>query len=82
MDFIVGILLIVIIVLILINFSSISMSDSKANTSCNKIINTNPNQTVKNNTIPSPLLSNAPSALNKKFNLNEQTYDYSKYFFM
>lgn len=82
MDFIVGILLIVIIILILINFSSISMSDSKANTSCARNVNSNPNQTVQNNTIPSPLLSYAPYALNKKINLNDQAYDYSKYFFM
>jgi len=32
--------------------------------------------------IPSPVQSNAPSALNNKINLNNQTYDYSQYFFI
>ena len=85
MDFIVGILLIIIIILILFNFTSISMSDTKANGSCSRNNNsssTNINKYLQNTNIPSPMLSNPPSALNNKINLNNQTYDYSKYFFM
>ena len=89
MDFIVGILLMIIIILILINFTSISMSDTKANATCSRNSSssssnssTNINKYLQNTNIPSPMLSNPPSALNNKINLNNQTYDYSKYFFM
>lgn len=32
--------------------------------------------------IPQPILASAPSALNNKVNLEQQTYDYHKYFFV
>ena len=32
--------------------------------------------------IPKPILASAPSALNKKVDLEQQTYDYHKYFFI
>ena len=82
MDFLIGILLIIIVMLILYNFSSVSMSNTKPNGSCNS----NPDTTQYNmnnqySNIPSPILSKSPSALNNKVNLNAQAYDYNKYFF-
>jgi hypothetical protein len=81
MDFIVGILIVFIIILILINFSSISISDTKGNT-CSRNNLSLGNQTMNINSIPSPMLSKEPSALNNKLKLNAQTYDYNKYFFL
>jgi len=78
MDFIIGILLVIVIILILINFTSISMSDTINSGTCNS---NNYNYTNQNN-IPSPMLSKDSTALNNKINLNVQTYDYNKYFFM
>ena len=93
MDFIYGILLIIIIIFILINFASVNISNTQVNNqdSQNQTQNQNQNQNflVTNNginslssSIPSPILSGAPLALNKKLNLEEQTYDYKKYFFV
>ena len=83
MDFVVGILLMIIIILFLYNFSSISLSDSTSNGTCNKNVNQNQyNSNRQYNSVPSPVLSKSPSALNNKVNLNAQTYDYSKYFFV
>lgn len=87
MDFIVGILLMIIIIFILINFASVNISDSSNKDLQNQIPNQtqipNQNQTILQNTnIPEPLVSGAPSALNNKLNLEVQTYDYNKYFFM
>ena len=81
MDFIVGILIVFIIILILINFSSVSISDTKGNT-CSRNNLSLGNQTMNINSIPSPMLSKEPSALNNKLKLNAQTYDYNKYFFL
>ena len=91
MDFIIGILLVIVIILILINFTSISMSDTKGGTCSSNNTNSSifggnqyggGNQYVPS--IPSPMLSKEPSALNNKLNINAQTYDYdyNKYFFM
>lgn len=97
MDFLIGILVIVIIILILINFASISVSDNSNINNYSKngyntnfmspfLLNNNMNNynVMKNSSynIPSPVLANAPSALNNKIKLNDQTYDYSKYFYM
>ena len=79
MDFIVGILIVFIIILILINFSSVSISDTKGNT-CSRNNLSLGNMNI--NSIPSPMLSKEPSALNNKLKLNDQTYDYNKYFFL
>jgi len=99
MDFVFGILMFIVIILILINFTSITLSDTKGG-SCNPNSNNsnsifgnifstnqyqNPNLNQYNNPnyyIPSPVQSNAPSALNKKINLNNQTYDYNQHFFI
>ena len=92
MDFIIGILFIIIIIFILINFASVSISNSQSpnnkNTN-NSVVNfLNPyNQgqsmnNLSNGQIPSPMNANSPLALNKQINLEEQTYDYNKYFFV
>ena len=93
MDFIVGILIVIIIILILINFTSDSVTDSSGKTTnslflTNKIINKDKmnqnqmNQNMNQYNIPSPMLSKEPTALNNKLNLNAQTYDYNKYFYL
>jgi hypothetical protein len=92
MDFIVGILVVIIIILILINFTSVSVTDNEGRTSnnlflTNKIMNQdkmnqNMNQNMNQYNIPSPMLSKEPTALNNKLNLNSQTYDYNKYFYL
>ena len=89
MDFLVGILLIIIIILILYNFSSVSVSDNQPNNSSNTfttkyILNMQNNNTPlpSQSQLPSPMLSKEPSALNNKVNLNAQTYDYNKYFYI
>jgi hypothetical protein len=93
MDFIVGILVVIIIILILINFTSVSVTDNEGKTSnslflTNKIINQNQmnqnqmNQNINQCNIPSPVLSKEPTVLNNKLNLNAQTYDYNKYFYL
>ena len=90
MDFIVGILVVIIIILILINFTSVSVTDNEGRTSnslflTNKIINQNQmnqNQNMTQYNIPSPVLSKEPTVLNNKLNLNAQTYDYNKYFYL
>ena len=77
MDFLIGILLIIIVMLILYNFSSISISNTQLNGgTCSSNIST-----TQYSNIPSPILSKSPSALNNKVNLNAQAYDYNKYFF-
>jgi len=88
MDFIIGILLVIVIILILINFTSITISDTKGGT-CSSNTNSSifgGNQygsRIQNGLgIPSPMLSKEPSALNNKLNINAQTYDYNKYFYM
>ena len=85
MDFVVGILLMIIIILILYNFASVSISSNNTNSSKNSNSNRNTNintNATQYNSIPSPVLSKSPSAINNKVNLNAQAYDYKKYFFV
>ena len=42
----------------------------------------NVSNNMPNNKVPQPRNANSPLALNKKINLEEQTYDYNKYFFI
>ena len=98
MDFIIGILLTIVIILVLINFTSVSLSDSNNpnqqqcgnNNSFfsslglggwgnSELVNTGYQQALQP---PQPILASSPSALNKKVNLEQQTYDYHKYFFI
>jgi len=76
MDYIIGILLVIICILILINFASVSISDNQPG------IPLLPSNNYNTSNTPSPVLSRAPSALNNKINLENQTYDYSKYFYV
>jgi len=95
MDFLIGMLVMVLIIILIFNYVSISTSDSKGGTCGNNLLNnniftnnmfgTNQNNNQYQNqsySIPSPIQSNAPSALNKKINLNNYTYDYSQHFFI
>ena len=58
-------------------FSSLGLGGSSNDGSGN-------NGSSVNNTyqIPQPVLASAPSALNNKVNLEQQSYDYHKYFFV
>ena len=108
MDFIYGIILILIIIFMLINFASVTISNKSStqmqydsnqnylyasnNTPYNNMPYNNnmpnnnmpntPYNNMPNNNIPQPRNANSPLALNKKINLEEQTYDYNKYFFV
>ena len=90
MDFLIGILLMICVILILINFTSISMSDSNspnqqqcANNSLFSSLGFGlVNASAGSYQIPQPILASAPSALNNKVNLEQQSYDYHKYFFV
>ena len=98
MDFIIGILLTIVILLVLINFTSVSLSDSNNTTQqqCgnNSLFssflggwgNGGQGNGGQGNggypQTPHPILASAPSALNNKVNLEQQTYDYNKYFFV
>jgi hypothetical protein len=91
MDFIYGILFLIIIIFILINFASVSISNKQTinKQNSNNVSNVlNPYgqgqnmQNINNSTNPAPINANSPLALNKKINLEEQTYDYNKYFFV
>jgi len=76
MDFIIGILLMMIIIFILINFSSISMSDSKSGnnyTSNNYLLNPINNLNNPNKTIIQPNIT-TPTA--------KSSYDYRNYFYI
>jgi len=88
MDFIIGLLLFIVVIFIIINFTSISMSNTKAGGTCSSstsILGTNQYQNqygYGNSNIPSPVYSKDSLALNNKLNINNQTYDYNKYFFL
>jgi hypothetical protein len=95
MDFLIGLLLTIVLILILLNFTSISMSDSdSSNQQCanNSLFTalglgsgiglTNIGGIGGTYQIPQPILASAPSALNNKVNLEQQSYDYHKYFFV
>ena len=95
MDFIIGLLLAIVLLLVLINFTSISVSDTNSSNQqqCgnNNLFSSlgfdfgngsNINNIYQQSKIPQPVLAKAPSALNNKVNLEQQTYDYHKYFFV
>ena len=82
MDFVVGILLMIIIILILYNFASISVSNNISSGSNSSNYNCSPTQYNTQFPLPSAMLSKPSYALNNKLNLNAQAYDYSKYFFV
>ena len=94
MDFLIGILLMIVILLVIINFTSVSISDSNspnqqqcANNSLFSSLGFGGSGGLGNASsgsyqIPQPILASAPSALNNKVNLERQSYDYHKYFFV
>ena len=83
MDFLIGIMLVIIGILLLINFTNISISDTKfGNSSCSVL----PNYlitTMQNNQLggtPSPI--SAGGKLNSTAAKINSEYDYNKYFFV
>jgi anionic cell wall polymer biosynthesis LytR-Cps2A-Psr (LCP) family protein len=76
MDFLIGILLVIIILLLLFNFSSITISDTKYGSTCAY----NNNKQINN--VPKFVDSAQKRAINGKINIDDQTYDYRKYFFV
>lgn len=86
MDFLIGVMLVIIFILLLINFTNISISDTKfGNSSCPAL----PNYlitTMQNNQLQgTPLPISAAGQLNSsaaKINSGGYNYDYSKYFFV
>lgn len=97
MDFLIGILLTIVLILVIINFTSISFTDSNSpnqqqctnNSLFSSLgfgggslglgLNSGVSGIYK---VPQPVLASSPSALNNKVNLEHQTYDYNKYFFV
>lgn len=80
MDFIIGILLVIILLFGIINFTSISITDNRYQQGQPQNFLYSSNRYNYNS--PSPINANAPLALNKKLNLEEQSYDYKKHFFV
>ena len=86
MDFLIGVMLVIIVILLLINFTNISISDTKfGNSSCsplpNYLITTMQNNQLQG--IPSPV--SAGGYLNStaaQVNSGLYNYDYSKYLFI
>jgi hypothetical protein len=67
------------------NNQSNNQNNNQSNNILNLNLNSNQNPIQNQNyyvPIPSPIQSNAPKALNNKINLNTQTYDYSKNFYV
>ena len=89
MDFLVGILLMMIVLLLIFNFASISISNSPSMGTCNNNQNylissmqqsiSQPN--IGGINIPKPN-SEGTSAVNASVLPNQLVYDYSKYFFV
>ena len=83
MDFIFGILLVVMFILILINYSSISMSDTKGmDNTCN-----NPNQLSNYLVSGNPVQSNTSNTSNivssqQSTPIAKSNYDYHNYFYV
>jgi hypothetical protein len=86
MDFLIGVMLVIIVILLLINFTNISISDTKfGNSSCSPM----PNYlitTMQNNQLqgtPSPVNAGGQLGLTAaKVNNGGYNYNYSKYFFI
>ena len=85
MDFIIGILLVIVVLLLLFNFATISISDSPGG-NCNNqnyLFSSNRNNILTDNiTNPKPVKSQPNNVINGKINLDNQTYYYNKYFYM
>lgn len=75
MDFIIGVLFVIIVILVIYNFASINISDSP---------DTCPNDRIRNSIVmpPQPVSARPNTVMNGKLNLDAQTYDYSKYFYV
>ena len=85
MDFLIGVMIVIICILLLFNFASFSISDNKfGSSSCaeppNYLI-----QTMQYGGLmgtPSPVLANNSTLNSGRVNQSSYNYDYSKYFFV
>lgn len=85
MDFLIGVMLVIISILLILNFASISISDSKfGSDSCpatpNFLITTMQNGQLGRTPMPVSAGGNGKSASN--INPNGYNYNYSKYFYV
>lgn len=85
MDFLIGVMLVIICILLLINFTTISITDSKFGSSnCatgqNYLLQNMQNGIMVG--IPSPVPANNSTINSGKINQTASNYDYSKYFFV
>jgi hypothetical protein len=90
MDFLIGILLVAVLILIAYNFTSISLSNSPNNGTCNNqnyLISSmqqsllQPSNSIGGMNIPQPVVANSPISGNGSLS-NQPVYDYHKYFFI
>jgi hypothetical protein len=86
MDFLIGVMLVIILILLLINFTNISISDTKfGNSSCYPMPNYLINTMQSNQLLGTPLPVSAGGQLSltaAKLNNGGYNYDYSKYLFI
>ena len=90
MDFLIGVMLVIIAILLLINFANISISDTKfGNSSCSPMPNyliTTMQNNIQGNQLqgtPAPVSAGGQlGATAAKVNNGGYNYDYSKYFFI
>jgi hypothetical protein len=80
MDFIIGIIFVLVIIFIMINYTSISISNNNNNLKDINYLYTNKHNMSVTNTIPLPRQQN--TSINKKLNIEEQSYDYKSYFYI
>ena len=87
MDFILGIIFVLLIIFLIINYTSISISNKNYNLENNETLYKNneilyKNNEIlnKNNILPFPKKKN--TSINNKFNVEEQSYDYKSYFYI
>ena len=92
MDFIIGMILMIILIFVFIQFVTISITDNQYNPyqynpnqyypNQNNPNQYNPNQYFNIYNMPSPIVANAPLSVNNKLNLEEQSRDYKQFFYI
>ena len=80
MDFIIGIIFVLLIIFIIINYTTISISNNNNSLKDVNYLYTKKNNVLLNNTMPLPRQQN--KSINNKLNLEEQSYDYKSYFYI
>jgi hypothetical protein len=80
MDFIIGIIFVLLTIFIIINYTTISISNNNNTLKDVNYLYTKKNNVLLNNTMPLPRQQN--KSINNKLNLEEQSYDYKSYFYI